>query len=114
MAGAWTIQPPVSQRLKSAGKVRNYQGDMVRSRSAYWTTPPLPSARNARFAHCPDFIADCAGRAVAAVSARAALSRRPSGLDADGLALAQGRAGRAAMDRFQRDFALTAALGGRL
>ena len=39
---------------------------------------------------------------------------RPSGLDADGLALAQGRAGVAAMGRFQRDFALPAALGGGL
>ena len=43
----------------------------------------------------------------------AALPCRPSGLGADGLALADGRAGVAAMDRFRRDFAVPAALGGR-
>ena len=52
--------------------------------------------------------------AAAALSGGAALSHRPSGLDADGLALADGRAGVAAMDRFQRDVALAAALGGGL
>ncbi len=50
--------------------------------------PPL--TRNAEFARCPKFVADRAGRAAAAISADAALSRRPSGLDADGLALAAG------------------------
>ena len=53
--------------------------------------------RNIRFARCPKFTAGFAGRAVAALSADAAVSRRPSGLDLDGLALAFRRAGVAAI-----------------
>src|SRR5882724_12624593 len=71
-----------------------------------------PEARD--FAHCPNFIADFAGGAAVAVSGDAVLSHRPSGLGADGLALAEGRAGQPAMDRFQGDFAGAAAFGGRL
>ena len=77
--------------------------------AAGWAEPEA-----SEFAHCPNFAADFAGGAAVAVSGDAVLSRRPSGLDADGLALAQGRAGVAAMDRFQGDFAGAAALGGGL
>src|ERR1700733_2993441 len=52
------------------------------------------------FAHCPEFVAGRFGRVVAALSVGAVLSRRPSGLGADGLALGDGCPGVAAMDRF--------------
>src|SRR3954468_11415300 len=71
-----------------------------------------PEASN--FAHCPNFAADPARGAVAALSGDAVLPDRPSGIGADGLALAQGCAGVPAMGRFQRDFDLPAALGGGL
>src|SRR5216683_6169303 len=100
-----------SRRLKTAGKSRKYQRDIILMRA---TCPAAPAAltRSAKFAHCPKFVADFAGRAVAAVSADAAVSYRPPGFDADGVALALRRVGVAAMDRFQRDLALAAALGG--
>ena len=69
-----------------------------------------PEASDLRIVRNPG--ADPAGGAAAALSADAVLPHRPSGLDADGLALAHGRADVAAMDRFQRDVALSAALGG--
>src|SRR5437764_939789 len=72
-----------------------------------WAGRAEPEAPD--FAHCPNCDADFAGGAVAALSGDAALPYRPSGLDLDGLALADGRARVAAMDRFQRDFALAAA-----
>ena len=51
-----------------------------------------------QFAHCPKSGADSARGAVAALPADAAVPDRPSGVGADGLALADGRAGDAAMD----------------
>ncbi len=88
---------------------------MEMSSAAGLLSGPGPAGLNRKhpnFAHCPNFIADFAGGAFAAVSGDAVLSHRPSGLGADGLALAQGRAGQPTMDRFQGDFAVAAALGG--
>ena len=103
----------LGRRLKRAGKTgtdpARYASDRPLRRLAPRLEPEI-----VRFAHCPKSAADRAGGAVAAVSAGAVLSRRPSGLDADGLALADRRAGVAAMDRFRRDFAGAAALGGGL
>src|ERR1700687_4708049 len=93
--------------LEKAGIIRGYH-----SMPAVFRPRPPPLTRSAKFARCPYFVADFVGRAGAAISAGAAVSRRTPGLDADGLALADGRAGVAAMDRFQRDFAVAAALGG--
>src|SRR5262245_37246543 len=70
--------------------------------------------RSLSFAHCPLSAPDPAGAIAAALSGGAVLSRRSSGLDFDGLALAQGGAGVAAMGRSQRHVALTAAHGGGL
>src|ERR1700681_4584034 len=69
--------------------------------------------RNIDFAHCPQSVPRPAAGAVAAISAGTDLSCRPSRLDPDGLTLAHRRGGIAAMDRFQRDLAFAAALGGR-
>src|ERR1700690_3839662 len=91
---------------KTAEKIGNYQIDIGLARCL--------EPETIKFAHCPKFAADCAARAVAAVSAGAAVSRRPSGLDSDGLALFDPRADVAAMGRSQRDVAVAAAFGGRL
>src|ERR1700756_1595819 len=75
---------------------------------------PYSEPETIAFAHCSKSVAGCFGRVVAALSAGAALSRRPSGLGADGLALGDRRAGVAAMDRFWRDVSVLAAFGGRI
>src|SRR6476469_6810754 len=73
----------------------------------------LSPTRSINFAHCPQSVPRPAAGFVAAISACAALSRRPSGLDADGMAVHDRRPGVAAMDWLRRDLALAAALGGR-
>src|SRR5258707_10750771 len=70
------------------------------------------TTRNINFAHCPQTVPHPAAGAVAAISLGTAVSRRPSGLDADGLALYDRRTGVTAMDRFQRHLAFAAAVGG--
>src|SRR6266446_4251030 len=98
-----------SQRLKTAGKSGKFQRDMPAI-----DPPRAPSpTRNLNFAHCPQSVPHLAVGPVAAISVGAALSRRPSGLDADGMALYDRRAGVAAVDRFHRDLAFAPALGGR-
>src|SRR3954468_4352105 len=63
-------------------------------------------------AHRPHLVAVRAAAGAAALCCDAFLSRRPSGLDVDGLALAERRAGVAAMERSRSDFALAAAFSG--
>jgi len=95
-----------AQRIKAlekAGTIRDIVVDTAFS---------IVLNRSVEFAHCPKFTAGFARFAVAAVSAGAILSRRPSGLDADGLAVADGCAGVAAMGRFRRDLAGVAAQRG--
>src|ERR1700722_3593350 len=75
-------------RLKRGEKSGKYQ----------WDSDLEPET--IEFAHCPEFVAGRFGLVVAALSVGAVLSRRPSGLGADGLALGDGCPGVAAMDRF--------------
>src|ERR1044072_7810614 len=76
---------------------------------------PLTSEPEAPpFAHRPLPAPDPAGAVARALSGGAVLSRRPSGLDADGLALAEGRAGEAARGRPKCIVARFAAHGGGL
>jgi len=91
-------------RLKTTGKGGNYQRDIAR---AVRLEPEITE-----FAHPANFTAERAGGAVAALSAGTVLSRRPPRLGADGLALCDGSADVAAMDRSCRDVAVAAALGG--
>src|SRR3984957_16854699 len=95
-------------RLETAGKDSKSLEHTGRARAPR----PSPRTRNPDFAHCPKSVADRAGLAAVALSGGAVLSRRPSGLDPDGLALFDRRAGVAAMGRSRRGLALFAALGG--
>src|SRR5262245_55150067 len=111
MKQASSIPDTGPNRLKRAGKAANCRHHVV-SRRAFL----IRVARTGSFpiAHCPLSAPDPAGAVAAALSGGAVLSRRPSGLDPDGLALAEGCAGVAAMGRSQRHVALTAAHGGGL
>src|SRR6185437_14648196 len=105
MAEPSSIAPAgLCMRLKTTGKGGNYQRDIAR---AIRLEPEI-----IEFAHPANFTAERAGGAVAALFAGTVLSRRPPRLGADGLALCDGSADVAAMDRSCRDVAVAAALGG--
>src|SRR3984893_10413743 len=100
--------PRALKRLEKAGYVSGIAVDAGHLSAGAC----LPRTRNVDFARCPKFVADFAGCAAAAISSGAALPYRPSGLDADGLALSDRCTDVAALDRFWRDLALAATLGG--
>src|SRR5438270_5236877 len=105
---AWKI----AGALKLLEKVRKNHGDVTSIPVHYEAAALGFRTRNIEFAPCPKFAADFAGCGVAALSCDAPLSYRPSGLDAYVVALDDAQAGRAAMDRFQCDFAPAAKFGG--
>src|SRR5262245_41931650 len=72
----------------------------------------LAKKQKHRFAHRQNFALDLAGRAFAAIRSDAAISGGPSRLDADGVALAEGRACIETMDRSPRNLSLHASRGG--
>src|SRR3954469_14889397 len=88
----------------------NLTASRSQNRSPLLRTSPQTRAE---FAPRPKLAADRAGGAAAALSGRAAISRRTPGLDPDGLALADRGAGQSPMGRIQRDLAVPAAFGGR-